>query len=60
MGLVRKDIIKKINIFSSEENKEELIKLLCEIINDENYIINNEKTYNIIRKGKKKYYVLEK
>ena len=37
MGLVRKDIIKKINIFSSEENKEELIKLLCEIINDETF-----------------------
>lgn len=37
MGLVRKDIIKKINIFSCEENKEELIKLLCEIINDEEF-----------------------
>ena len=31
-----------------------------DIINDENYIINNNKKYNIIRKGKKKYFIIEK
>lgn len=30
-----------------------------DIINDENYIITNNRQYNIIRKGKKKYYILE-
>ena len=31
-----------------------------DIINEENYIINNNKKYNIIRKGKKKYFIIEK
>ena len=31
-----------------------------ETINDENYLIDNNKKYNIIRKGKKKYFVLER
>jgi len=41
MGLSRSDVIKKINIFSCEENKEELIKLLCTIINDVEFRKNN-------------------
>ena len=36
------------------------ISLNGEIVNDENLIINNNKKYNIIRRGKKKYYVFEK
>ena len=31
-----------------------------QIINDESYIINNNRKYNIIRRGKKKYYLFEK
>lgn len=30
-----------------------------DIINDENYIINNNKKYHIIRRGKKKYYLIK-
>ena len=30
------------------------------IINDENYLLTNDKKYNILRRGKKKYFVLEK
>ena len=36
------------------------ITLNGDIINDENYIINNNRKYNIIRKGKKKYFIIEK
>ncbi len=35
------------------------ITLNGDIINDENCIIPNDRNYNIIRKGKKKYYILE-
>ena len=30
-----------------------------DIINDENYIINNTKKYHLIRRGKKKYYLIK-
>lgn len=36
------------------------ISLNGEIINDENLVIKNDKEYNIIRRGKKKYYVFKK
>ena len=36
------------------------ISLNGETINDENYIINTNRKYNIIRRGKKKYYIFEK
>lgn len=36
------------------------ITLNGEVVNDENYVINNNRKYNIIRRGKKKYYLFEK
>ena len=36
------------------------ITLNGEIISDENYVITNNRKYNVIRRGKKKYFVLEK
>jgi len=36
------------------------ITLNGEVINEENHIIKNNRKYNIIRRGKKKYYLLEK
>ena len=36
------------------------ITLNGEVISDENYVIDNDKKYNIIRRGKKKYFVLER
>ena len=36
------------------------ISINGDIINDENYLLTNDKKYNILRRGKKKYFVLEK
>lgn len=59
------DILVENKIVSSRREAREFlsnnaISLNGEIINDENYIIKNNRKYNIIRRGKKKYYVLEK
>lgn len=59
------DILTEAKIASSRREAREFlnnnaITLNGEIINDENYIIDNVKKYNIIRKGKKKYFVLER
>ena len=59
------EILTENNIASSRREAREFlsnnaITLNGEIINDENYKIDNKKTYNIIRKGKKKYFVLER
>lgn len=37
MGLNRVDVIKQINLYSSEDNKNGLIELLCDILNDNNF-----------------------
>ena len=52
-------------ILSSKREARELINngaisLNGKVIKDENYIIDNDRKYNIIRKGKKKYFVFEK
>lgn len=52
-------------ISSSKREARELINngaisLNGKVIKDENFIINNDRKYNIIRKGKKKYFVFEK
>ena len=36
------------------------ISINGDIVNDENYLLTNDKKYNILRRGKKKYFVLEK
>ena len=36
------------------------ITLNGEQVTDENMLINNDRKYNIIRRGKKKYYIFEK
>lgn len=59
------DILTENKIASSRREAREFlnnnaITLNGEIINDENYIINNNRKYNIIRRGKKKYYIFEK
>ena len=41
MGLNRFDVIKEINIYSSEDNKNGLIDLLCRILDDEEFKQNN-------------------
>ena len=41
MGLNRFDVIKEINIYSSEDNKSGLIDLLCKILDDEEFKQNN-------------------
>lgn len=52
MGLNRLDVIKQINIYSSEDNKKELIHLLCQILNDESFKNNNlDLVYIIISIG---------
>ncbi len=58
------DILVNNKITSSKREARELltskaITLNGEIITDENFIINNNKKYNIVRRGKKKYYVLK-
>lgn len=52
-------------IASSKREAREFIKnnaisINGDIINDETFIIDNNKKYNIIRRGKKKYYILKK
>ena len=52
-------------ICSSKREARELleanaIRLNGDIINDEDYMIDNKRKYNIIRKGKKKYFVFKK
>ena len=59
------DILTENKITSSRREAREFlnnnaITLNGEIINDENYIIDNNRKYNIIRRGKKKYYIFEK
>lgn len=59
------DILTENKIASSRREAREFlnnnaITLNGEIVNDENYIINNSRKYNIIRRGKKKYYIFEK
>lgn len=59
------DILTENKIVSSRREAREFlnnnaITLNGEIINDENYIIDNNIKYNIIRRGKKKYYIFEK
>mgnify|MGYP004565894745 FL=1 len=59
------EILTENNIASSRREAREFlnnnaITLNGETINDENYKIDNNKKYNIIRKGKKKYFVLER
>ena len=59
------DILIKNKIATSKREAREFlsnnaITLNGETIKDENYIINNNRKYNIIRKGKKKYFILEK
>ena len=59
------DILTETKIASSRREAREFlnnnaITLNGEIINDKNYIVDNVKKYNIIRKGKKKYFVLER
>ena len=59
------EILTETKIASSRREAREFlsnnaITLNGETINDENYLIYNNKKYNIIRKGKKKYFVLER
>lgn len=59
------DILVDKKIVSSRREAREFltnnaITLNGDIINDENYLITNNRKYNIIRRGKKKYYILEK
>lgn len=58
------DILTENKIASSRREAREFLKnsaitLNGDVIKDENYIINNNRKYNILRKGKKKYYILE-
>ena len=59
------DLLVSNSVASSKREAREFIKnnaitLNGEVINDENYIIDNDRKYNIIRRGKKKYYIFEK
>ncbi len=59
------DIIVNNNIATSKREAREFINnnaisVNGEIVSDENYIINNNKKYNIIRRGKKRYYIFQK
>ena len=59
------DLLVSNSVASSKREAREFIKnnaitLNGEVINDENYIIDNNRKYNIIRRGKKKYYIFEK
>ena len=59
------DLLVNNNIASSKREAREFINnnaiyLNGDVINDETYIINNDRKYNIIRRGKKKYYIFEK
>lgn len=59
------DLLVNNNIATSKREAREFINnnaisLNGEIINDEYYVINNNRKYNIIKRGKKKYYIFEK
>lgn len=41
MGLTRIDVLKKINTYSMTNNKVGLIQLLCEVLEDEEFLLNN-------------------
>ena len=41
MGLTRIDVLKKINTYSITNNKVGLIELLCEVLDDEIFLIDN-------------------
>ena len=48
MGLNRFDVIRQINLYSSEDNQEALIDLLCEILDDEEFKTRNLDLIEII------------
>ncbi len=48
MGLNRFDVIRQINLYSSEDNQEALIDLLCEILDDEEFKTKNLDLIEII------------
>jgi len=59
------DILVNNKICSSKREAREFLNASAITINgekitDENYLINNDRNYNILRKGKKKYYILKK
>ena len=59
------DILVNNKITSSRREAREFlnnnaITLNGEVVNDENYLITTDRKYNLIRRGKKKYYILEK
>lgn len=59
------DILLETKIVSSKREARELlssnaITINGEIIKEENHIIKETRTYNLLRKGKKKYYILKK
>ena len=59
------DILVDNNIASSKREAREFlnnnaISLNGDVINDENFLIDNNRAYNIIRRGKKKYYVFKR
>lgn len=48
MGLDRADVIRRINLYSSEDNKDGLIELLCDILNDNNFKSKNTDLIELI------------
>lgn len=59
------DLLVNNNIAQSKREAREFINnnaiyINGSIINDENHIIDNNRKYNILRRGKKKYYIFEK
>lgn len=59
------DILIETKIVNSKREAREIfssnaITLNGDQVKDENYIINNTRNYNILRKGKKKYFILKK
>ena len=60
LGTAYRNLEKWDNERKIEFIKNNAITLNGEVINDENYIIDNNRKYNIIRRGKKKYYIFEK
>lgn len=59
------EILTETGICSSRREAREFlnnnaITLNGDIINDENYVIDNDRKFNVVRRGKKKYYILER
>ena len=59
------DLLVNNNICSSKREARELLNANAilingEIVSDENFIFNQTRKYNIVRKGKKKYYIFKK